>query len=478
MLRLKALGPIVLAAFAPALGVSGCAMFTEDGGMAMVQNIAGDALRKEVRAERSDEHAAYSRGRVAQLLRRSISADAAVQIALLNNRELQAVYNGLGVAEARRVRASLPPNPVITLGRVSGAGGFEIERQVALNLLALATLPARAEVASARFQQVQLQASAETLRIGTETRRAWTQAVAAQAIASFLGQAQTTASAATDLAKRLGETGAINKLDQARNQVFAAEVAAQLATARQRALSARERLIRLMGLWGEDLSFKLPASLPALPSRPRVLSSIEAEAVARRVDLQIARIELEALAKSYGLAGATRFVSLLELSGISHRKREPGEDNAFSQRGGEIEFQIPLFDFGESNVREAEHQYMQAVNRLAAKAVNVRSEAREAYQRYRTTYDIARHYEREVLPLRKIISDETLLRYNAMQIDVFGLLAEARARISSITASIEAARDFRLAEADMFTAVIGGGAGVASEMETPSAAAAQPAADH
>ena len=78
-------------------------------------------------------------------------------------------------------------------------------------------------------------------------------------------------------------------------------------------------------------------------------------------------------------------------------------------------------------MRQAEQAYMQAVNRLTAKAVNVRSEAREAYQRYRSTYDIARHYQREVLPLRKIISDETLLRYNAMQIDVFALLTEARA---------------------------------------------------
>ena len=79
---------------------------------------------------------------------------------------------------------------------------------------------------------------------------------------------------------------------------------------------------------------------------------------------------------------------------------------------------MPLFDFGEVRVREAEQTYRQAVNRLAAKAVNVRSEARDAYRAYRAAYDIAPHYQREVLPLRKIISDETLLRYNAMQIDV------------------------------------------------------------
>ena len=92
---------------------------------------------------------------------------------------------------------------------------------------------------------------------------------------------------------------------------------------------------------------------------------------------------------------------------------------------------MPLFDFGEVRVRQAEQTYLQAVNRLTERAVNVRSEARDAYRNYRSTYDIAMHYQREVLPLRKIISDETLLRYNAMQIDVFALLAEARLRTAA-----------------------------------------------
>src|SRR5207237_7462384 len=128
-----------------------------------------------------------------------------------------------------------------------------------------------------------------------------------------------------------------------------------------------------------------------------------------------------------------------------------------------------LFDFGEVRVRQAEENYLQAVNRLTAKAVVVRSEAREAYQAYRSTYDIARHYQREVLPLRKIISDETLLRYNAMQIDVFALLAEARQRIAATTAAIEAKRDFWLASADLAAAVAGGGvAGARGERATPS----------
>jgi outer membrane protein TolC len=287
-------------------------------------------------------------------------------------------------------------------------------------------------------------------------------------------QAQASAQAAAELARSLGETGALNKLDQARNQVFYAELTAQLATARQQASTERERLVRLMGLWGDDLAFRLPSDLPPLPPRPRVAASVEVAAVTQRIDLEVARIEVEALSKSYGLAGATRFISLLEVAGISNRKKEP-EGDPFTERGVGVEVQIPIFDLGAASTREAQQQYMQAVNGLAAKAVNVRSEAREAYRTYRATYDIARHYAREVLPLRKIISDETLLRYNAMQIDVFALLSEARARILSTTAAIEAARDFRLAEIGLAAAVIGGVPDSSQPTTTGITAAAAPA---
>jgi outer membrane protein TolC len=464
---------ILLGAFT----MSGCALFTGDGGLSAVQDIVGPRLGHDVVAIRNDDDAAAVRAQINALLARPMTGDAAVRLALLNNRDLQAAYNALGVAEARRVRASLPENPTLSLSKVSGGGGFEIERQVALSVLSIATLPLRADIATGRFRQAQLRAASETIRIASETRRAWIQAVTARALARFLEQAQTAAHAASDLSRQLGQTGAINKLDQARNQVFYAELTAQLGQARQRAEGTRERLVRLLGLWGNDLAFRLPGDLPALPARPRVMEAVEIQAVRLRIDLEIARIELDALAKSYNLAGATRFVSLLDVSGVSRRKQEPGGD-PITERGLGVELQVPIFDFGEANMREAEQSYMQAVNKLVAKAVNVRSEAREAYQGYRAAYDIARHYQREVLPLRKIISDETLLRYNAMQIDVFALLAEARARIQSTTAAIEANRDFRLAEAALAAAVIGGAAAVGGDDTGSTIAAAQPEGGH
>jgi outer membrane protein TolC/predicted small secreted protein len=439
--------------------LAACQTFSGDGGLQVVQETAGSQLRKEIVAIKNDEVASMAYDRVTDILRRPLTADAAVQVALLNNRGIQAAYNELGLAEADMVRSSLPPNPTFSVERLSGPVEIEVEKRIIANILALATLPVRASIAADRFRQAQLRAAEETLRLAAETRRSYYRAVAASELAAFLAEAQRAAETATKLAQRLGETGALNKLDQAREQIFYAELTAQMAKVRQTASSERERLVRQMGLWGADLNFRLPGTLPTLPRRPLTMPAIEVEAVARRVDVQIKRIELEALAKSYGLTHATRFINLLEVSGISKTVKERAEGHKVTDRGFELELQIPLFDFGEVRVRQASETYAQATNLLTEKAVNVRSEARDAYRTYRSAYDIARHYQREVLPIRKIISDETLLRYNAMMIDVFALLVEARQRLNANIAAIEAKRDFWVANTNLGVAVVGGGGG-------------------
>src|SRR6185503_12759279 len=137
------------------------------------------------------------------------------------------------------------------------------------------------------------------------------------------------------------------------------------------------------------------------------------DAIRRRVDLIAARLELDTMAKSLGLAEATRFVSILDLTGVANYTRtiEGGEKVRDYPRGFELEIQIPIFDGGETAVRRSRETYMQAVNRLVEKAVNVRSEVRSAYLTYRGTYDISRQYRNQILPLRKTINEQALLEY-------------------------------------------------------------------
>jgi outer membrane protein TolC len=300
------------------------------------------------------------------------------------------------------------------------------------------------------------------LQLAADVRRAYYQAVAASELTALLTDAQSTAEATAQLAKKLGETGSVNKLDQAREQVFYAETTADLGAVRQEASSAREKLARLLGLWGSDLNFRLPDGLPGLPRRPAAQPFVEADAVAHRIDLQIARMELGALAKALDLTEATRFVTMLQIAGIDRKTKDP-DTPPFRERGFDIQFQIPIFDGGEVRVRQASETYSAAFNRLTEKAINVRSEARDAYRIYRSAYDIAGQYQREVLPLRKIISEEMQLRFSIMQVDIFALVAEARQRLTSQRLAIEAKRNFWNAQSDLRTAINGGGASAGAQ---------------
>lgn len=457
-------GAALLVGIAAAI-LGGCANFSADGGLTPVQEFATGALRKDIVKVRSAEQASDVDGRVRGLLGQPLSADRAVQIALLNNRGLQAAFNELGVSEAQMIEASLPPSPTLSLARMVVPGAvLEIERQVLQNILGLLTLPRRREIAEDRFRQAQLRAMEAVLRTAGDTRRTYFRAVAAGQNVIFLKRAQLAAESLSDLAKKLGETGSMGKLSQAREHAFYADVSRQLAVMQLTHRGERDRLGRLMGLWRPDQAFKLPDQLPAFPKRARQRETVERDAVARRVDLQIARIELELLAKSYGLTRATRLINVLELRGMSTTEwtTEAGVTEKERWRGVEVEFQIPIYDFGEARTRGASEAYMAAVNRLADKAITVRGEALQAYQAYRGAHDIARIYRDKLRPLREVISQEMLLQYNGMLADLFELLQDARARIQGNVETINAERDFWLASVGLEAAVLGGGGAAAS----------------
>jgi outer membrane protein TolC len=447
--------------------LAGCSTFSPDGGFIAVERLARERLDKDVTWVRSEDDAGAVRRRVAELLKAPLTADAAVQIALLNNRGLQATYADLGIAEARLVQAGRLPNPGFTFARLSRGEEVEIERLFMFNVLALLTLPIRTDLERRAFELTKTRISAEVLQVAADTRRAWVRAVSAQESARYAAQVRDAAEAAAELARRMAAAGNVSQLDQAREQVFYAETTAQLARARQAALAQREHLTRLMGLWGEDTGFALPERLPDLPGETRERAELEAQALRQRLDLRSALQEAENVAASLGLTRATGFVDVLEVGYA--RNSETGHGR---QTGYEIELHLPIFDWGGARVARAEHHYMQAVNRAADMAVRARSEVREAYTAYRTAYDLARHYRDEVVPLRRRISDEVLLRYNAMLVSVFELLADARMQIAAVNAYIDALRDFWLADTDLELALTGRSPGALAPGLPPAPAAA------
>lgn len=429
---------------------AGCASFSPDGGFSSVEQAAKDRLGKEVRWVRTPADQDGIDQRVGELLAKPLSPDDAVQISLLNNRGLQASFQELGITEAEVVQAGRLPNPVFSFGRSSRGDEREIERGLHFNLARLLAMPLISRVEARRFEQTKGMLAMSVLSLAADTRKAYYIALAAEETVRYMRQVKQAADASAELARRMEQVGNFNKLQRAREQVFYADASLNLARAEQVQRSTRERLTRLLGAWGTQTSFTLPARLPDLPKDAMELPDIERVALAQRLDVQGARLAAEQTARNLGLTKTTRFINVLELGLMRNSSNE-----APTQRGWEIGFELPLFDWGGARVARAEAVYMQTVHRAAETAINARSEVREAYTGYRSAYDIARFQRDEVVPLSQRIAEENVLRYNGMLIGVFELLADARSQIASVNGSIQALRDFWIAQADLDMALIG-----------------------
>lgn len=435
------------------LALSGCATFSEDGGFTAVESEVRDRLGQEAKWLRSDEDRVASSARVTELLASELTVDSAVQVALLNNPMLQAEYANLGLQEAEVVQAGRLPNPGFSFGKTTGGGAQEIERGLHFNLLAVLTLPIRMGIEEERFEAEKLAAVAATIEVAMEARSAFFEAISARETAVYAEQVVASAQASRELTARMSAVGNSSRLEHVREQLFHAEALAAMASAKQQAGGAREALIRALGLWGSQTAMRLPERLPDLPDSPREIAGVEQKAMEQRLDIRRAKRTLHALAVNLGLTETLGFINVLEIG--SAQVRDRGEP---VRNGYEISLEIPIFDFGQVKVAKAEGQYTQAMERLRGTAINARSEVRSAYLSYRTAYDLTKHYRDEVVPLRKRISDEQLLRYNGMLVSVFDLIADAREQATSINTYLDTLRQFWLADTALRTAMLVGNA--------------------
>ena len=432
------------------VALSGCATFSKDGGFNAVENTVKEKIGQDVQWVKTKDDRKAVNERVQALLEKPLNVDDAVQIALLNNNGLQGAYYELGISEADLVQAGRLPNPRFAMLRAKDGAEYNIEQALTFNVFSLVILPKATEIERRRFEQTQRHVALEVLRVANETRKAYYIAVAAEQSERYMQQVMQAAESGAELANRMKKAGNWSRLDQAREQGFYADATLGYARAKQAHINAREQLTRLMSLKQSD--YRLPERLPDLPVTPDQPGRIEQIALQQRMDLQIMKLDTEALAKQLGLTKTTRFINVLELGPA--RVLEGQRSDPY-RNGFEISFEIPLFDWGTARVAKAEAIYMQAVNQLAQATVEARSEVRESYSRYRTSYDIARHYRDEIAPIRQRILEENQLRYNGMLISVFDLLADARAQVSSVNSYIEALRDFWLSQSTLEMALIG-----------------------
>lgn len=457
--------------------LSGCASTVVNDNFSSAQGTVKERLGAEVKWLTTEEARREAQSNVDTLLQKPLSVEDAQRIALAYSPSMQAVLFDSAASSASITQSARLPNPVFTFERLvrneAGDRDLDIGRMLSFSVFDLFLLPARMRMADFQQQQIRLKVSSDVVQTALDARRAWVQAVSAQQSVQYFEQVKRAADASAELARRMQSVGNFSKLQRAREQAFSAEAVAQLARARQNAQSARESLVRALGLnESQPQALKLPDRLPDLPATPKDERAVLQAAVDQRLDIRMARAELEHSARSQGLSRVTSFVNGFHVGVV--RNSETGEP---PQKGFELELPLPIFDFGDAARTGTQARYMANLNRTAQLAIDASSQVRESYGSYRTAYDLARHYRDEIVPLRKTISEENQLRYNGMLIGVFELLADAREQIASVTQAIEAQRDFWLADAVLQAAVIGRpAAGVA--MQASSAAAAGGGAGH
>lgn len=440
----------IAALVSASLLLGGCATFSKDGGFGNLQQTTQQHIKQEIAWPKTKDEQSKVNDQVNALLEHKLDVESAVQIALLNNKRLQASYYELGISEADLVQAGRLPNPRFSMLYAKNNGEYKIEQAFTFNIFSLITMPKAVEIEKRRFEQVQKETALDVLKLANHTRLAYFDAVAATELVRYSEQVRESAEASAELARRMYKAGNWNKLEQAREQSFYADAALDYANARNKQVKAYEALARLLSVSSDQI--RLVERLPDLPKSVEDLQPFEKAAFENRLDLQAMRLETDALAKQLGLTKTTRFINVLEIGPARVLEGRRGDPY---KKGLEIGFEIPLFDWGTARVAKAEAIYMKAVNETAQVAINAQSEIREAYNTYRTNYDVTKHLRDEIVPIRKKILSENQLRYNGMLTSPFELFGDARAQVASVKNYIEALREFWMSDSTLQMTLIG-----------------------
>ncbi len=450
---------------------AGCATIRAKPGFEDVEKLASTrtSARLSWNAGTPEDEAAD--GTVRDILARELTAESAVQVALLQNRKLQATYASLGIAQADLVQAGMLKNPVLTADVRFGLGmsGTGADIGVVQEFLSILQIPLRKRVAAAAFEATKFEVAAAVLELATRVKETF---YALQGAEQMLDLRRTVVQAdavAADLAARQHAAGNITDLDFANEQALYEQARVDLAEAEVSVLTRREDLTALLGLWGRETEWKLGARLPELPGEDVKPEGLETLAVSQRLDLAAAAQQRVVVAENLGL---TRFYGLIPEASTGVESQREVEGGVWSL-GPSLSLPIPVFDQRQATLANYQSQLAQAQERYGALAVDIRSEVRRARLRMAAARTRASYYKRVVLPLRSKIVEQTQREYNGMLIGVFQLLQAKRDEVDAGRRYIEALTEYWVSRAELERAV-GGELRVAESAPAPSEVPAAP----
>lgn len=426
--------------------LTGCSSVRPGAGFEDVQRRVAERAGARIQWDTGSAADARVREAVDSLLAHPLDADDAVQVALLNNRGLLAVYEDLSLAQADVVQAGLLTNPVFSAeARFStSGGGTGIDMGIAQGFVGLLRMPLLKSRAGAAFEAATLRVTGVVLDTAFDVRRAFYRYQAAEQMREMYATALAATGASYELAERIHDAGNSTDLDLANERALHEQARLDLSEAEADAARARERLNALMGLWGSRIGWRAEPRLPALPERVEPVDGLERRAIGASLDLAVLRRRAEVAARSAGIAGPFGWLDGSEV-GVAAEREAEGDWSV----GPALSLPIPLFDQGQARSAAAGALFRQTAQWTMARAVEIRSGVRAAHADVVFAHDRARYYERVILPLRRKIVEETHLQYNAMQVSPFQLLNAKREQIIAGAGFIEALHDYWASRADL-----------------------------
>jgi cobalt-zinc-cadmium efflux system outer membrane protein len=432
--------------FLPVL-MAGCAGMPKETGFKDVQLLVSDRADYRLQWIRGSDADRQVQEAIAKLLVDELTIDEAVQIALLNNRSLQATYEELGVTQADVVKAGLLKNPTF-LGLVrfpeDSSEDTNLEFEVALDFLDILMLPARKKLAAAQFEQAKLRVSNQVLNLATTVEQAYIEAVGAIQIKRMRAQVSQASKNAFEFAQRLYKAGNISELGLNLQHAQYEQARLDLAASQNNIFTTREQLTRLMGLWGKHTAWQAKNQLSDIPKEEISLDRLESQAIANRFDLMVARHESEILAQALGITIDWRWLGSADI-GVSAERDTDGGWVA----GPSFSLELPIFDQHQADIARLESQLRQSHNRIYALAVDIRSEVRTLRDKLMMNRNLIEHYRGVIIPLRERIVALTMQKYNYMLADTFELLMAKQREYEDYQKYIETVRDYWITRAEL-----------------------------
>jgi cobalt-zinc-cadmium efflux system outer membrane protein len=434
--------------------LAGCASTSASSSF---KDVAADVQTRSGHKIRWDQESAEDKEAekaIDDLLRRPLTADAAVQVALLSNPGLRAKFEELAIAKADLVQAGLLKNPVFTIGRTAWESEHidpNLFGSVELDFLDLVTLPMRKRVAATELEATKLEVGDHVLELAAHVREAFYRTQAAEQVVAMRRLVEEAAKTSADLARRQHEAGNMNDLTIHTELSLAAQTTLDRRRAEGEAAVAREELNKAMGLWGPRTGWKVTPRLPELPKEEASPERLESLAIAQRLDVGAARRNVQALGYALGLAKTTRWTGTVNVAVEAGRLR----GSRHFSFGPSVALEIPLFDQRQAQIAKLEAFKRQAENELHALAVDVRADVRSSRVRVATARGIVEDYRKVIIPLRENVVRFSQQEYDAMLLGVYQLIQSKQSEFEAYREYLESLRDYWIARSDLERAVGG-----------------------